>query len=160
MSDIVGGKAKAMNIPAPTGKKVRGKISELKMSTKFEGLMDIKIDFPQFKSEDGKFTKRAFYGIPVDWSEKNKAGKLLFALYGKLPTQETVNWTKALLNREVEVIFEDIFDDATGEPKGQKIKWIGKVGATADGVPEIDLDAPEMSGDPEVNPEAMDEVPF
>lgn len=164
--DIVGGKAKMVLIPVPTGKKVKGKIVELKLSTKFEGLLDIKIEFPQYKkkSDDGKreFTKQAFYGVPVDWSEKNKAGRLLMALYGKLPTQEQVNWSKALQDREVDCIFEDVFDEQTGEAKGQKIKWIGKPGAAApeeEKVMDMDrgFDAPEMSGDPEVN---TDDTPF
>lgn len=157
MSDIIGGKAKIVQIPVPTGKKIKGRIIELKASTKFEGLLDIKIEFPQFKkkSDDGKrdFTKQAFYGVPIDWSEKNKAGKLLFALYGKLPTTEAVNWTKALLDKEVECIFEDIFDDQTGEPKGQKIKWIGKVGSSEapediePPLPEIQMNESELKPD-------------
>lgn len=155
--DIVGGKAKMIQIPVPVGKKILGTIQELKLSTKYENYIDIKIVFPQYKamSDDGRkeFTKQAFYGIPVDWSEKNKAGKLLFALYGKFPSQESVNWSKALLNKEVACIFEDVFDDETGEPKGQKIKWIGKPGSSPDvDVPEIQVNESELKPD--------DEVPF
>jgi len=159
MSDIYGGKAKPVNIPVPTGKKIRGKIVELKLSQKFEGLLDIKIEFPEYKikSDDGKkeFIKQGFYGVPVDWSEKNKAGKLLFALYGKYPSQEQVNWTKALLNKEVDCIFEDVFDEQTGESKSQKIKWVGKPGSVG---PEDEKVISDEFTDSELQPD--EKLPF
>lgn len=158
--DIIGGKAKIVQIPVPTGKKILGKVVELKLSTKFEGLLDIKIEFPEYKkkTEDGKkeFTKQAFYGVPVDWSEKNKAGRLLFALYGKYPQAEAVNWTRALLQKEVSCIFEDIFDDQTGEAKGQKIKWIGKLGSE----PQVEEEKIISDNFTETDLKPDDEVPF
>ena len=154
MADIYGGRAKAINIPAPVGKKIKGKILEVTLSEKFEGYIDMKIAFQEYKmrSDDGKrdFVKQAFYGIPVDWSTKNKAGRLYYALTGRLPEDnEQVNWTKLLLNAEVACIFEDVLDEATGEPKGQKIKWIGKVGDT-ETAQEIHVDKSELSPDFEV----------
>ena len=165
MSDIVGGKAKPINIPAPVNKKLRGVITKIQLSQKYEHYVDITVEFPEYKarSDDGKkeFVKRCYYGIPVDWSEKNKAGKLLLALYGKLPSKDGVNWSKALLNKEVSCILEDVLDEQTGEPKGQKIKWIGKVGSSpepaAGEVPEVDFDSPEFSGDPQINHEVNEE---
>lgn len=157
MSDIYGGKAKPINIPAPVNKKIKGVITKLQLSTKFENYIDITVEFPEYtmKSDDGKkdFVKRCFYGIPVDWSEKNKAGRLLSALYGKLPEGEQINWNKALLKKEVCCILEDVLDDNTGEPKGQKIKWIGKPGTSPQqSVPEINVDESELQPD--------DEIPF
>lgn len=140
MSDIVGKKAKSIEIPVPVGKKIKGRITEVKKSQKFEGYLDFTIEFLEFKkwSDDGsrQFVKRAYYGIPVDWSPNNKAGKFYRSLEGKFPEQEGVNWTKLLLDREVECIFEDAFDKETGDPKGQRITWVGGCSRTAEGVVE------------------------
>jgi len=157
MSDIYGRKSKPIIINAPIGQKIQGRIIEVRLSEKFDDYIDIKIEFPQYKkvSDDGsrEFVKQAFYGISIDWSTKNKAGRLYYSLEGKLPGEDNVNWTKLLFNRDVMCIFEDNYDEK-GDAKGQKIKWIGRVGGLTDttGIPEIQVDESELKPD--------DEVPF
>lgn len=158
MSDILGKRAKAINIPAPTGVKIKGQITKVGLSEKFENYIDIVIQFPEYKkmSDDGRkeFTKQAFYGIPIDWSPKNKAGRLHLSMTGNLPADNTpVNWTTMLLNKPVECILEDVLDDATGESKGHKIQWIGRPGMTSEGEKTIQDDFSEGDLKPD------DEIP-
>lgn len=155
--EIIGGRSKFTNIPAPIGTKVLGKVVELKLSEKIEDYISISVEFPQItkKSEDGKktFTKRAFYGIPVDWSEKNKAGRLYKSLTGNFPKpDEQVNWTQLLMGRNIACIFEVVLDDQTGEPKGDKISWMGAPTATPTG------ETPAKKHNPELEPD--EEIPF
>jgi len=132
MSDVFGGKAKFTSIPVPIGVKHRGKVVEVKLSEKYDDCVSIAVEFPQFKapSRDGKkeFVKRSFYTISLDWSPKNKSGKLYQGMTGRLPSdEEQINWTRLLLGKEVECIFESVLDDY-GEMKGDKICWMGAPG--------------------------------
>lgn len=127
---IVGRRAEKLQIPAPTGQKLEGKIIEINQSERFPELIDLNIEIPEFKVKlkDGKteFKKRVYYSIPINWSPKNKAGRLHKAVLGRLPgEEEPVMWEQLLKNLEVLVILEDKLDPDTGEVLGQKIKWIG-----------------------------------
>lgn len=135
MSDVTGKKKKFTEIPAPLGVKVKGIIEAIKLSEKFEDTIQVQVRFPQLKkmSDDGsrEFTKFASYFMPIEWSAKNKSGRVLKSFNaGQLPKDdEEINWTRLLLNKKCECIFENTFDAETGEPKGQKIKWLGAIGS-------------------------------
>ena len=124
MSRYIGKKTKSVEILVPNGKKIKGIITEIKNSDLYADSLNIKIECPEYTawSEDGqrKFVKFAYFSFPMNWSSKNKAGKLYQALTGKLPIGD-IDWEDLLLNREVGVIFKDDLDASTGESKGQRI---------------------------------------
>ncbi len=152
MGRFIGKKAKLVEIKVPTGKKIKGIVTEIKASDLYPNSLNIKIECPEHTawSEDGQkqFVKIAYFSFPMDWSPKNKAGKFYLALTGKLPTGE-VDWDELLLNREVGVIFNDELDPSTGEFKGQRVIWIGSM----DG----GLKAPEQKAKSPTNPPKKDE---
>lgn len=133
MADFYGSKQKFEDILVPTGQKIVGKIIELKESKNYPGCITATIDFPDHKKDIGngrEITKKGYYLIPLDWTEKNKSGILYYSINGKYPTgDEVVNWSKLLLGRKVAAIFENVLDKTTGEPSGQKISWLGNPNA-------------------------------
>ncbi len=132
MSDIVGRRAKYVEIPIPAekiGKKVNGRILDVVASKNYENCIEIKVEFPKIKglSADGKeFTKRGIYRIGIDLFPKSRAEQLFLDLEKRLPDEdEEVNWTQFLRGRDVACIFEYGADRKTGEPTGPWITWMG-----------------------------------
>jgi len=129
MSQFIGKKMNSIEIKVPNGEKIYGVITEIKQSDLYPNSLSIKIECPEHKvwAEDGKrqFVKFTYYSFPMNWSAKNKSGRLYQALMGKLPTGD-IDWETVLLNREVTVVFNDDVDEATGVSKGQRISSISK----------------------------------
>ncbi|MBI3317192.1 MAG: hypothetical protein HYZ85_04235 [Candidatus Omnitrophica bacterium] len=132
MGDIIGRRAKYVEIPIPAekiGKKINGKVIDVVEAKNYKNCIDIKVEFPEIKGSgaDGRiFTKKAIYRIGIDWFPGSRAEKLYQEFEKKnLADDEEVNWTEFFRDREVACIFEYRTDKKTGKQTGPWITWMG-----------------------------------